>query len=125
MSMNLTKDTLYYDGACPLCNAEIRKLRKHTKDALILRDIHDLENTEAMPDKTLLLSRLHLKTAEEEWITGLRANIRAWHHTPFRHLWRMLDWPLISRVSHWFYELWLRKRKPSSCAGKNNGNCRL
>lgn len=121
----MNKDTLYYDGACPLCNAEISKLRKHAGDALNLCDIHDLEDTETTPAKALLLSRLHLKTAEGKWITGLRANIRAWHHTPFRHLWRMLDWPLISPVSHWFYELWLRKRNTSSCVGKNNGACKL
>ncbi len=110
----MSKDTLYYDGACPLCSAEISKLEKHTRDELIIRDIHELANDEDAPDKELLLSRLHLKTAEGEWITGLQANIRAWHHTPFRNLWRMLDWPLISPVSHWFYELWLRKRNSSS-----------
>ncbi|MFZ9039230.1 MAG: thiol-disulfide oxidoreductase DCC family protein [Gammaproteobacteria bacterium] len=110
----MNQDTLYYDGACPLCNAEICKLENYSKEKLIVRNIHDLDDGEDAPDKALLLSRLHLKTAEGEWITGLKANIRAWHHTPFRHLWRMLDWPLISPVSHWFYELWLRKRNASS-----------
>ena len=122
----MDKDTLYYDGACPLCSAEIGKLAKYAGDALILTDIHDLDYTDdATPDKPLLLARLHLKTAEGEWITGLRANIRAWHHTPFRHLWRMLDWPLISPVSHRFYELWLRKRNTSTCVGDNDGSCSL
>ncbi|MCG6888035.1 MAG: DUF393 domain-containing protein [Gammaproteobacteria bacterium] len=109
----MDKDTLYYDGACPLCRAEVGKLSKFTGDALVVKNIHDLDKAEAAPSKALLLSRLHLKTADGEWITGLRANIRAWHHTPFRYLWRMLDWPLISPVSHWFYELWLRQRKSS------------
>lgn len=110
----MNQDTLYYDGACPLCSAEIGKLERYTKDELILRDIHELGDDEIAPDKALLLSRLHLKTADGKWITGLQANIRAWQHTPFRHLWRMLDWPLISPVSHWFYELWLRKRNSPS-----------
>ena len=64
-------------------------------------------------DQQQLLSRLHLKTADGKWITGLKANIRAWHHTPFRHLWRMLDWPLINLFSHRCYELWLRRRNRS------------
>lgn len=106
----MNKDTLYYDGACPLCRAEVGKLGKFTDERLVLKNIHELNEGEVAPNKALLLSRLHLKTAEGEWITGLRANIRAWHHTPFRYLWRMLDWPLISPVSHWFYELWLRQR---------------
>ena len=122
----MTRDTLYYDGACPLCSAEIGKLRKYAGEALILTDIHDMEDTDDnTPHKALLLARLHLKTAEGEWVTGLRANIRAWHHTPFRSLWRMLDWPLISPVSHWFYELWLRKRNASTCVGSNDGSCSL
>lgn len=37
----MDKDTLYYDGACPLCSAEIGKLEKYTSDELIIRDIHE------------------------------------------------------------------------------------
>ena len=106
----MDKDTLYYDGACPVCSAEIDKLVRFSKGRLILKNIHELDDDEACMDKSLLLSRLHLKTAEGRWITGLKANIRAWHHTPFRYLWRMLDWPLINLVSHRCYEFWLRRR---------------
>ena len=106
----MENDTLYFDGACPICSAEIKKLEKFSKDKLTLKDIHKLEGNEASLDKQLLLSRLHLKTADGQWITGLQANIRAWHHTPFRYLWRMLDWPLINLVSHRCYEIWLRRR---------------
>ena len=97
----MDKDTLYYDGACPLCSAEISKLEKFSNGKLVLQDIHELGDGEANRNKALLLSRLHLKTADGEWVTGLKANIRAWQHTPFRALWRMLDWPLINRVSHY------------------------
>jgi predicted DCC family thiol-disulfide oxidoreductase YuxK len=106
----MDKDTLYYDGACPLCSAEIDKLCKLAGDGLVVRDIHKLGEGEDLPDKKRLLSRLHLQTADGQWITGLRANIRAWDHTPLRRLWRLLDWPLISPVSHWCYESWLRRR---------------
>ena len=106
----MDKDTLYYDGACPLCSAEIDKLAKFSDGKLHLKDIHELEGGEVDLDKALLLSRLHLKTPEGEWVTGLSANIRAWRHTPFRGLWGMLDWPLINRFSRWGYEAWLRRR---------------
>ena len=108
--LHMDKDTLYYDGACPLCSAEISKLEKFSKGELILQDIHDLDDGAVEHDKALLLSRLHLKTADGQWVTGLNANIRAWQHTPFRALWRVLDWPLIRRVSHGAYEFWLRQR---------------
>ncbi|TNF86009.1 MAG: DUF393 domain-containing protein [Gammaproteobacteria bacterium] len=111
----MNKDTLYYDGACPVCSAEIDKLARFSRGRLILKNIHELDADEACLDKSLLLSRLHLKTAEGRWITGLKANIRAWHHTPFRYPWRMLDWPLINLVSHRCYELWLRHRNGPAC----------
>lgn len=112
----MDKDTLYYDGACPLCSAEIEKLAKFSGDGLRLKDIHQLKGSAAGLDKSLLLSRLHLQTGDGEWITGLSANIRAWQHTRFGALWRLLDLPLISRLSRWGYEIWLRRRsRRSSC----------
>ncbi len=110
----MDKDTLYYDGACPLCSAEIEKLAKFSNHRLQLQNIHELDGGEAGLDKSTLLSRLHLKTGEGEWITGLSANIRAWQHTRFRLLWRLLDLPLIDRCSRWCYEIWLRRRNRNS-----------
>ena len=110
----MEKDTLYYDGACPLCSAEIDKLARFSRGRIELKDIHELDGNEVSHDKEQLLSRLHLKTADGEWITGLKANIRAWHHTPFRYLWRVLDWPLVNQVSHRCYEYWLRRRNRSA-----------
>ena len=106
----MQKDTLYYDGACPLCRGEINKLTRFTNDNLIVSNIHDLDTDDNLPNKEILLSRLHLKTADGQWLTGLTANIRAWHHTPFHHLWHMLNWPVIRVFSQWAYEFWLRRR---------------
>lgn len=111
----MQKDTLYYDGACPLCSAEIDKLARFTRGRIILKNIHDLTRGEVALDKETLLSRLHLQTADGEWITGLQANIRAWHHTPLRYLWRLLDLPLIRILSHRAYEFWLRRRAAQAC----------
>ena len=106
----MNKDTLYYDGACPVCSAEVDKLARFSNGRLALEDIHDLDDSDVRLDKQELLSRLHLRTADGEWVTGLKANIRAWQHTPFRYLWRILDWPLVNLVSYRAYEYWLRRR---------------
>lgn len=106
----MDKDTLYYDGACPLCRAEIDKLAKFSDRRLTLKNIRELDDAETGLDKTLLLARLHLKTGDGEWVTGLSANIRAWQHTRFGPLWRLLDLPLIDRFSRRGYETWLRRR---------------
>jgi predicted DCC family thiol-disulfide oxidoreductase YuxK len=108
--IDMDKDTLYYDGSCPLCSAEIARLAKYADDRIELRDVHQLGENETTVARTELLARLHLQTADGEWITGLKANIRAWQYTPFGGLWRVLDWPLINRVSYPCYEFWLRRR---------------
>ena len=90
--------------------AEIGKLERHSEDKLCLVDIHEMQEDANTPDRDALLARLHLRTADGEWLTGIDANIRAWHHTPFRRLWQVLGWPLIRPCSSAAYELWLRWR---------------
>ncbi len=109
----MDKDTLYYDGACPLCRAEIGKLEKLSGGKIELVDIHGMQAGACEVDSELLLTRLHLKTADGEWVTGLSANVRAWQHTPLRFLWRVLEWPLIKPLSHRAYEFWLDRRQRS------------
>ena len=116
---NPARDTLFYDGSCPLCSAEICKLSEHTKDNLELVDIHKMEGKNDTPDKEALLSRLHLKTAEGEWLVGIDANIRAWHHTPYSGVWKILGWPVIRLFSSAAYELWLKWRERSSKKGRS------
>jgi predicted DCC family thiol-disulfide oxidoreductase YuxK len=36
----MMKETLYYDGACPLCAREMKHLAKLKRDSLNLVDIH-------------------------------------------------------------------------------------
>lgn len=114
------KDTLYYDGACPLCAAEMAKLSRYTGDQLVLENIHSLDDQGGLPDKQVLLKRLHLRTADGQWLVGIDANIRAWHYTPYGRFWRILGWPLIKPFSMAAYELWLvwRQRRPAQCVQK-------
>ena len=55
------KDTLYYDGQCPLCLREITQLKSMGDDTLALIDIHSLSDEEPssahcrLPDKDALL----------------------------------------------------------------------
>jgi predicted DCC family thiol-disulfide oxidoreductase YuxK len=106
----MIKDTLYYDGACPICRAEIVKLKRHSKGKLHLVDIHELDEDPSLPSRDTLLARLHVHTSSGKWLTGLDANIRAWEHTPFRHLWRILGMPLIRPLAALGYEIWLKMR---------------
>ena len=59
----MTKETLYYDGACPLCAREMKHLAKLKRDTLNLVDIHQVDITPEMPSKEDLLLNCILSVA--------------------------------------------------------------
>lgn len=103
-------DQLYYDGQCPLCIAEMDKLRKLADAELQLVDIHTLTNTEGLPDRETLLGTLHLKKAGGGLVVGMDANVAAWQHTRYGWLWRPLRWPLVCNIADFAYRHWARWR---------------
>lgn len=101
----LQNDSLYYDGSCPLCRKEMNRLSKY-QERIELIDIHQLEDFSSFPEKQTLLKRLHLKTAEGKWVTGIDANIRAWKHTPYSWLWFPLTFPIVHFFASKVYNQW-------------------
>ncbi|MDB4150000.1 DUF393 domain-containing protein [Pseudomonadales bacterium] len=107
--MTNKKDTLYYDGQCPLCSREMGVLAKMKSDELELVDIHGLSATD-IPPRNELLEVLHLKTRDGEWVTGVDASVRAWSSTRMGWLWKILKLPLISPVAKYIYAIWAKRR---------------
>lgn len=105
----MTKDILYYDGACPLCSREMKHLAKLKQDSLELVDIHSLTESNELPDKNSLLLNLHLQRGDQ-WLIGADANVAAWQHTRFGFAWRWLRWPIIRQIIDPIYAFWARKR---------------
>jgi len=110
------RDVLYYDGQCPLCTKEMAKLARLKDHQLELRDVHSLASDTPQaddttmpgaptPDKDTLLRVLHLER-NGQFLTGIDANIAAWEHTQYGHLWRWMRWPLIRPLVEWFYARW-------------------
>lgn len=104
-------DTLFYDGSCPLCAKEIATLRNLQNGNLIFADIHQqtAANT-ALPSREALLRRLHLRTWNGEWVTGLNANVRAWSHTSVGFIFKPLLWPVIYPIANRVYQQWADRR---------------
>ena len=100
---------LYYDGACPLCSAEMKQLTKHKSDQICLVDIHQgtLPPGKSTED---LLTVLHFKTADGQWLTGLDATVAVWAGTGLGKILSVLRWPLIKPVADGAYNMWARKR---------------
>lgn len=85
----MPKTTIYYDGDCPLCRAEIAHYaRKDTSCALDLVDVAD-EST-PLPegtDRATLLGRFHVATPDGSLVSGAAAFVEVWRWLP---RWRWL-----------------------------------
>lgn len=108
MEANTEKETLYYDGACPLCNAEISKLGTLCDDSLELVNVHDMDVSER--DAEAMLKLLHYRTKDGETLVGLDANVAAWQHTHWGFIFRPLRWPVIRQIADRVYAFWAERR---------------
>ncbi len=98
-----TMDTLFYDGHCPICSAEIHRLQKKLDTNLNCVDIHQAEVS--LIEKERLFSQLHLRRADGTWLVGLEANVAAWQHTRWRSFANILLWPGVRWVAELSYQL--------------------
>lgn len=109
-SCNPATATLFYDGACPLCNAEVQRLQSLHNGDLNLADIHAVDRASNLPAKDALLRNLHYISADGDILTGIEANVAAWQHTRFGFLWRWLCWPWLKPLTSRVYAFWARLR---------------
>ncbi len=103
-------DTLFYDSRCPLCMREMRLLARLADAGLVLQDLHAVPDLPDAPTRLIKLTALHLQTTDGSWLTGVDATVRAWSHTRWGFLFRVLRWPLVRPLADWFYAVWARRR---------------
>lgn len=115
-------DTLFYDGRCPLCRREISALRKLSSERLSLVDAHTHEPSAGEPDREALLTRLHLKTSDGDWLSGVDATVRAWSHMRWGSLLKPLRWPLLAPLADRAYDHWARRRYEGLYCDVNPGS---
>lgn len=105
--------TVYYDGACPLCRAEIAFYRRRDRDHL-LRWIDASAEAPDLPvglDQARALARFHVSTAEGELVSGAAAFVEVWRRLPgFRVLARVAAIPPLTLGLEVAYRLFLRLR---------------
>lgn len=106
----IVKATLFYDGRCPLCSKEIQWLEKLVGHRLHFKDIHQLNENSAYPSKEVLLRRLHLRTADGQWLIGLDATAYAWSKTALGFLFKLIRiWPMRC-IADALYNYWADRR---------------
>ncbi|MGO4852339.1 thiol-disulfide oxidoreductase DCC family protein [Phaeovulum sp. W22_SRMD_FR3] len=105
--------TVFYDGACPLCRAEIGIYRKAAgADALRFVDLSD--PAAAPPEgvsRAEALARFHVRASDGRLVSGAAAFAELWAQLP---RWRGLAWvarrPGLRRLLEWTYRGFLHLR---------------
>lgn len=105
--------TIFYDGYCPLCTAEMNLLRDlDNQKKLILEDIHAADFSERFPhiDPIQADKILHGQLQNGEVIKGLEVTCLAWKLVG-KHKWmQVLRWPVIRLFADLGYLFFARYR---------------
>ncbi|WP_037546803.1 thiol-disulfide oxidoreductase DCC family protein [Stappia stellulata] len=118
--------TVFHDGDCPVCRAEIRFYARIDKtQAIDWRDITRLAD-DALPTgktRSALLGRFHVRDRDGEWHIGVDAFARIWQVLPgFRHVAWIFSVPGIRQLAEAGYRGFLgwqqRHRRARQAAGK-------
>nr|WP_136252641.1 DUF393 domain-containing protein [Ningiella ruwaisensis] len=105
--------TIFYDGLCPLCDIEMRHLKKrNTEGKLRFEDITADDFSKRYPhlDWDALNNRIHGMEEDGELIVGLDVTHRAWSLVGYGWLYAPLRWPIIRHVADKFYLVFAKHR---------------
>ena len=118
--------TIFYDGRCPLCSAEMKELRRYDSlGKLGLEDINEPSFGQRFPqiDPIEADRKLHGLLANGTLIYGLDVTHQAWALVG-RHKWlRLLRLPLVCWFADFGYFFFARYRSQISCLLTGNSHC--
>ncbi|HEY9151202.1 MAG: DUF393 domain-containing protein [Gammaproteobacteria bacterium] len=105
--------TIFYDGGCPLCMAEMRQLQASDREGkLAFVNLHDVDFSERYPhiDPVRADRVLHGQLESGELLHGLDVTCLAWSLVG-KHKWlSVLRWPILRPLSDLTYRLFARYR---------------
>lgn len=108
-----SKATVFYDGGCPLCRAEI-DLYRETPGAETLAFVDLSEPGATLPDglnRADALARFHVRAEDGHLVSGAGAFAELWSHLPrWRGLARIARWPLVKTLLELTYRAFLKLR---------------
>lgn len=124
---------IYYDSRCPLCAAEMAKLKRcDSEDAIELADlaIDDFASKYPHIDAQYANEILHGETENGELLTGLDVTYLAWVLVGKKHYVAPLAWPVIKPIADFLYVKFAKHRYKVSylLTGKkrcDSGQCGL
>ena len=109
----MTDLTIFYDGGCPLCAAEMRHLNSlDSARKIAYEDIYAADFSARFPqiDQREADRILHGQLANGELIYGLDVTYQAWVLVGKRKWVAILRWPIIKPIADVIYLLFARHR---------------
>jgi predicted DCC family thiol-disulfide oxidoreductase YuxK len=108
----ISKIKVYYNSACPVCDAGINAQKnKSSECAIDWNDIHT--NNELVQDVSdnieYVRERLHVVDENDEVFVGINAFIAIWRHSP-KERWKakLLSLPIIKPFANCAYNIFAR-----------------
>lgn len=108
-----SRTTVYFDGRCPLCQAEIGHYRRKDQDgALCFVDVSDSgARTPEGVSREGALERFHVRTSDGRVLSGAAAFVEVWTHVPeWRWAARLAALPGASAALEFGYRIFLPLR---------------
>jgi predicted DCC family thiol-disulfide oxidoreductase YuxK len=104
--------TLYYDGACPLCSAEMQNLMLRNQQGLLEFVDISAQGFEAPPGVTqdALMTAMHGHWAQGEWLRGVPVFEAAYSAVGLPQVSRVLHHPLVRPMAEVLYPVVARLR---------------
>jgi predicted DCC family thiol-disulfide oxidoreductase YuxK len=113
MTSNNTEMTVYFDGACPLCRAEIGYY-KNQNGAECIEFLDVSASDGALPDgltRAQAMARFHVRSADGELLSGAAAFVHIWRTLPgWRWAARIASLPGAMTMMEFGYVAFLRVR---------------
>lgn len=102
---------VFYDGACPVCRAEIAAYRRmRGADGVDWRDVNTAPLPEGL-DRDAALARFHVARADGRLVSGFRAFLAVWRvHPRLGMVARLLDRAPFTWIGEGAYRLFLAVR---------------
>jgi predicted DCC family thiol-disulfide oxidoreductase YuxK len=116
ISTNTEQLTIFYDGHCPMCMAEMQHLKRHDAHNLIdLVSVHQGDFVTEYPqiDFNYAMKVLH-GSYQGRTLLGLEVTHRAWTLVGKGFWVAPLNWPVIKSIAHGVYLIVAHYRHPIS-----------
>jgi len=109
----LPKSTVYFDGSCSLCRAEIRYYRRKDQDRALC--FVDISETGAVPPDGITreraMRRFHVRASDGHLLSGAAAFVEVWTRLPrWRWAARAASLPGSLIALEWGYRIFLPVR---------------